>query len=175
MYNDNFVAFSILLPRGSCINPPSKPTQPQHHWWPVPVWSEEQIGIVQTKFLPLSLLKPSFQSLQSVWGSGHHCQSVVSKILNTLQLPHEIVGFSNVQTTVDGGTLFSAPNLHAHKLQATKNKCVYYHTLTCICVPPHFSVSTSSAYLLCCLEHGSWVEFLPLITDVQLVFDLILF
>ena len=162
--------FRLCCPGGSESPPPPKPTQPQHYWWP-----EEQIVIVQTKFLPLSLLKQSFRSLQSVRGSGHCCQIVLSKILNTLQLPHEIMGFSNLQTTIDGGVLLNAPTLHVHKLQATKNKCVYYHTFACICVTPHFSVSTSSAYLLCCLEHSSWVEFLPLITDVQLVFDLFFF
>ena len=35
------------------------------------------------------------------------------------------MGFSNMQTTVDGGALFTALTLHAQKLQATKNKCVY--------------------------------------------------
>lgn len=48
------------------------------------------------------------------------------------------MGFSNVQTTIDGGVLFNAPTLHVHKLQATKYKCVYYHTFASICVPPTF-------------------------------------
>jgi hypothetical protein len=72
------------------------------------------------KILTTIFVKTIIPKFHSVQGSGHRRSS---KILNTLQLPHEIVGFSNVQTTIDAGTLLNAPTLHAHRLQATKNKC----------------------------------------------------
>jgi hypothetical protein len=80
--------------------------------------------------MPSSLLKLSLQSLQSVEDSGHCRQSIESKILYTLKLRRETVGFSDVQTTVDTVVLLNVPSLHTHKLQATKNKCFFMNILS---------------------------------------------
>jgi hypothetical protein len=118
--------------------------------------------IVQTKFLPPSLLKPSFQSLESVRDSDHRRQSVISKILNTLQLPCEIVGFNNVETTLDAGALLNASTIHAHKLQATKNKCVYQHTFACLC-----SSSLLSFNIVCISSLSLRVAFLSWMSSIN--------